>query len=471
MNPYTEHRARFPASIRARLDSHYGVLGSVLIVYFISSFFSVTLERYAPPGPDQWAKQFNRHEWVVMSRPRVLRGDEMHYLLMANSLARDGDLRLSADYANVLRGGLDMGFWHRRFPVRDPQIHFTRMNDVAHGQFSLIGKHPFGFSAVLAVLLWPLAGSSWMEAACIWVTVLAAIVGLHFFLRILEDKVEWQFARNATLLLAFATPYWSYARTLYTETWVSLGYLIVIYCALRSRALRELPLLGVLAWFKYTALLMFLSAGAGEWLRGRKRNFVLVGTFGSAMLAAIYFFNRTFYYRAGFMVFGGIASAPVRAGLGAPIAWIPGNPFKNLMQAFFDPEKGLLPFSPLLVFALWSLFSLRRYDRYLFSLVLWCVIPWFLVHISYQYLMVGESYTVRYFVPLIPIVMIALPWWSSRAQSRRSRVLYLCVCGWSLACNSIAGILPALAFSHRPTTLFRGAAKVAWALVFGSRFQ
>jgi hypothetical protein len=463
--PYTPRRAGFRARLFAWLNTHYGVLGVVLLVYFLSSFVSVTLPRYRPPQPGEWARKFDEQSWVLLSRPRVMRGDEMHYLLMANSLARDGDLRLSWDYANVLRGGLDMGWWHRWYAVRDPSIHFTRMNDVQQGQFSLIGKHPIGLSAVLALLLWPLAGTSWMEATSIWTTMLAAILALHFLLRVLELRLSWQQARNTTLLVAFATPFWSYARTLYTEVWIALGYLTVMYAVLHGRTGRTLPLLGVLAWFKYPALLMFLSAGVGEWLLRRRRNFFIVGFAGAAVLACIMLFNRWLYYRTGFMVFEGVLKVAHRGGLGAPIAWVPGKLGSNLLRIIKDADKGMLWFTPLLIFAVWGLVRMWRADRQLLLLVLACVLPWFALHVSYRYLMTGDSYSTRYLVPLVPMIMTGVPYWWQRGSGVFWRAVFVLAAAWSLAVNAIAGIVPAVSFSHTPFEMFRSIWKILCALL------
>jgi hypothetical protein len=215
---------------------------------------------------------------------------------------------------------------------------------------------------------------------------------------------------------------------------------------------------------------MFFSAGMAEWLRGRRRNFLIIGAVGAASLVSIYVFNRAFYYRAGFMSFGGTIPAPLRAGLGAPIAWLPGNPLKNMVDVLLDPEKGLLPYTPILIICGWALHHVWRRQRYLCSVILWCIIPWAIVHLSYQYLMVGESYTVRYLVPIVPMLMLALPFWTSATHRGSSRILYRVLCGWSIACNAIAGVLPALSFSHRPFTMFRGVIKIIFALAV-SRFN
>lgn len=467
MESYSNSSAGFLYWFRRRLDTHRGVLFGVCCVYFLSSFVSTTLTRYGAPPAGEWARQFDKEEWVLLSRPRILRGDEMHYLLMANSLGRDGDLRLSWDYANVLRGGLDMGFWHRGYPAREPWIHFTRMNDARHGQYSLVGRHPVGFSALLALLLWPLAGTSWMEAASIWVTVVAAVLGLHFLLRILETRGTWPRARNTALLVAFATPYWSYARTLYTEIYMALGYLMVLYLVLKGLTWRSIPVLSVLAWFKYPALLLFLSAGVGEWLQKRRRNFFIVGVSGAAVLLAITLFNRWFYHRTGFMVFDSTAPLRARTGISAPIRWVPGNIDSNLWRLISDGDKGLFSYTPVLALALAGLVPMWRRDRDLCRLLLVCAVPWFVLHITYRYMLAGDSYSTRYLVPIIPLVMLGIPWFVEAARGMAWRILFGAAVTWSLACNILAGMFPATSFSRTPPEMFVSAARIVRTLIFG----
>jgi hypothetical protein len=434
-------------------------------MYFLSSFTSVTLPRYRPPDVGEWAKKFNKQDYVVMSRPRILRGDEMHYLIMANSLGRDGDLRISWDYANVLRGGLDMGYWHRFYPVRDPNQHFTRMNDPAHAQFSLVNRHPIGLSLVLAMLLWPLAGTACMEAGCIWVTVLASVACTHFLLRILEGRVSWRYARNTALLVAFASPQWSYARTLFTETYMMLGFLVVLYLALRARAVRGLPLYSVLAWFKYPALLMFFSSGVCELLQKRWRNFFIMGAVGGCVLLAITLFNRWFFARTGFMIFNADWKPYSRSGISAPITWWPGKLGSNLARIVWDWDKGLFPYTPVLFFGLVGLVQMWWRDREFCKLVLACALPWFALHVSYRFVMTGDCYTVRYLVPVVPFVLMGVPFFLMWTRSRWWRVPFWFFLGWSLVLNTIAGVLPALAFSRTPAQMLASVAQIIKALV------
>lgn len=422
------------------------------------------MPRYGTPPAGEWAQYIGKGRWVIVSKPRILRGDEMHYLIMANSLGRDGDLRLSYDYANVLRGGLDMGFWHRGYRVRDPYLHFTRKNDMQHGQFSLIGKHPMGLSAVLAVLLWPLAGTAWMEAACIWVTVIVAVAALHFLLLILRLRLPWSIARNTTLLVAFGTPMWHYARTLYTEVYMALGYLVLIYAMLRGNAGRSIPLLGILAWFKYPALLMFFSGGIGEWLQKRRRNFCLFGIIGALVFVAITAFNRWFYHRAGYMVFGG-AVPRMRGGISAPIAFIPGEVASNMLRIMFDGDKGLLSYTPVLMPAVAGLVAMWKRERELLRLVLCCALPWFVLHVCYRYMMSGDSYSTRYLVPIVPMLMIGVPWFRERFTSRGARVFLVSTVVWSIACNTLAGVFPGITFSQTPLQMFGAFGRIVKALL------
>lgn len=431
------------------------ILLTVLVVYFISSFFHTTMPRFIPPEQDEWALRFDWDKWVIVSRPRIMRGDEMHYLLLANSMGRDGDIWISHDYASVLRGGLEMGYYHRYRTVRDPFIHFTR-----HRYGPLINKHPWGLSLLLALLLWPLAGTSWMEPATIWVTVIAGMLVVHFFMAALRHmQLPWPIIRNGALLLAFATPLWSYSRTLYTEVYLALGYMAIIYYVCINRSLRTLPLLSLLAWFKVPGLLLFFSAGTGELLRRRWKRFLIFGFVGAAVTIAIFSYNRWFFRNdlyAEMMrkVFNmRIRKNPLQAG--SPIAYVPGASGTNFIKTLFEPSKGLLPYTPLLVCAVLGLYYMRRHARDLFRLVLICVIPWYLVHVTYQYVLAGGSYTLRYFIPFVPPLMLGIAYYLQYARRPWQQFILWGTAGWSLACNVVAGIFPGTSFATPPHEMLK----------------
>ena len=436
----------------------------ILLAYSGASFFSASI-READPQPGDHTVYYRKNFWVGLTVPRILRGDEMHYLIMAHSLAEDGDLYLSDEYTRVHLGGPEMGVYHAQRPADNMFQHFSRDRNL-----TLLANHPFGLSALMAMLLWPLAGSAAMESAAILVTAFWGAMGALVFLRVLEALgVGWKQARAATLLMAFATPWFSYSRTLYTEVYIGTAMLIVTLAVLKNRTLWTLPFLVMMGWFKYPALTLFFGAGTGEALFRRWRNFFIFGLMGAAVLAGVFAFNRHFFAESGWVT-RDVTEAARRPGrlatAAAPIAWVPGELANNVKRLFLDGDKGLFPHCPLMFVAVAGLVVLARRQRRAFWLIMAVAGPWFLVHISYNYLMAGASYTTRYLVPVVPMAMLALPWFWNWAENRR---------GWmwagyvlavvSLVNNIIAGVLPGLTFDRKPWEIWGELVRVLRALV------
>jgi len=437
---------------------------AVALVYFLSSFFSASI-REISPQPGDSVLRYRKNAWVTMSLPRILRGDEMYYLMMAHSLAEDGDLYLSREYTSVHLGGPEMGVYHRGRPAQNIFQHFTR-----DANFTLLARHPLGLPALLAALLWPLGGSIYMEPAAIWITALWGAMGVLVFIRVLEALgVSWPRARAAALALAFATPWWSYSRTLYTEVYIGTAYLIVMLAVLRNRTLLSLPFLMAMGWFKYPALLLFFGAGIGDAIWKRWWRFIIIGTTGAATALGIYWFLQRYFADASW---ASLTAQQIqdgyraKAGVKAPVIWIGGETLSNIRRLFLDFDKGLFPHCPLLLVALAGVGLVARRARRPFLLILICAVPWVLVHITYEYLMSGASYTTRYLVPLIPLVLLGLPWfweWSEHRRLWRMGGIILVV--FSAVNNGIAGIFPALSFDSDPMEMLRDLVHIVVAML------
>ena len=487
--PYSSGFRRFLAAVKDFIDTPLGIATLAAFVYFLSSFVSISNPSRGPdPPPGEWAKRYSEKRYVMLSLPRIVRGDEMHYLMVAYSLAQDGDLLISDDYASVMQGGYEMGYWHRYQPVYNLFQHFGRRTDGA-----LLNNHPFGFSLVIALCFWPLAHTPYMEAASIWLTVMVAFVGLWVFSKILLlSGFRWKHVRLAALIVAFATPYWHYARTLYTEAYVATGYLILVYCLMRSKPLLALPVLFVLSWYKYTVFLMYLSAGVAELCSRRFRYFFIFGFFGVAVLVMVGWFNATWYKDASWYVEGKArqeaelsTATNFRKNLtaNAPINFVGGHPGRNLLGVLIKKDKGLLPYTPLIAVLGFGLFWCWRDNRRLFNCVVSCLIPWSVLHVCYEYVLVGDSYTTRYLVPMIPLACLGLPslmarldweWsWVPFGLTRLKRVWlwvpFAGLVGYSFLCNALSGVFSGIGAARTPEEMIQAGGRILWVLA-GSLF-
>lgn len=448
----------------------------VLLIYLLAGCFSVTIKGFQPL-PQDFAVPYKDDAFVVLLTPRVLRGEEPHFLMLAHSLALDGDLRVSRAYTRSLAAGPERGVYWTGRPAEFFLQHFVRKAD-----FSLVSTHPPGLSVLLALVLWPLAGTPWMEAGALWFTAFAGALGVLIFVRILEALGHpWPAARNAALALAFATPWFSYSRTLYTEVYLGVGFLLILLAMLRGRWWWALALGAVMAWIKHPALLMFAAVGCGALLAGwsppgryntrpaplpPRRAFTLFAVYGgagAAVLLSIFLYNRALYGDTTWITGQADLRAQSVSRAGAPIAWAPGDILRNLRRALTSTRKGLLPHCPALVPAAIGLFLMARNpaSRRPFALLMLCLVPFTLLHISYKYLMVGEAHTVRYLVPMIPLVLVGLPYfweWSRlRPVWRGAGAALLAI---SFLNNIIAGFFPALAFKHPPWEIWAGALRI-----------
>jgi len=436
---------------------------AVALVYFLSSFFSASIREISPQPGDE-VLRYRKNAWVTVSLPRILRGDEMYYLMMAHSLSVDGDLYLSREYTSVHLGGPEMGVYHRGRPAQNIFQHFTRDSN-----FTLLARHPFGLSALLAMLLWPLGGSIYMEPAAICVTAAWGAMGVLVFIRVLEALgVAWPRARAAALTLAFATPWWSYSRTLYTEVYVGTAFLIVVLAVLRNRTLLSLPFLMAMGWFKYPALLLFFGAGTGDAIWKRWRRFIVVCVAGAATALAMYLLLRHYFANA---TWASLTAEQIqegyrsKGGVKAPATWIGGETLSNIRRLFTDFDKGLFPHCPLLLAALAGVGLIAQQSRRAFLLIIACAAPWAMLHLTYEYLMSGASYTTRYLVPLIPVVLIGLPRFWEWSENRRGwRVAGIILIAFSAINNTIAGIFPALSFDRNPAEMLTDFVRVLGAI-------
>src|SRR5438270_13998221 len=143
--------------------------------------------------------------YPVFGPDRVLSDDEPHYLLLINSLLNDGDLDLANNYAHVHAGGQDAGMvwaggrmldhhtvlpidgrrvdWHTFYPFPTTQwetdaegvVHPTPAPGVAPPppgtpEYSI---HQYGVAFLLAPVLWPFRGTTWLEPAALLCSGLA----------------------------------------------------------------------------------------------------------------------------------------------------------------------------------------------------------------------------------------------------------------------------------------------------------
>jgi hypothetical protein len=365
-----------------------GPLGAVLVLAGALVTLRPAIRRPAPPLPPAWvlfaaaavfssAVGLHYVRWVEPS------GDEIDYLMMAQSVWREGDLDLRDNFA---RGDhLEYMGGYGRVPGG------TRRAD---------GRSYPTHSAGLSVLLAPAYALGGRRACVVLLALVAAGLGL-----LVRDLARRGGADEASALLAWAAavgpPVLYYTAFLYTEVpaafAIALALRLLLFApgpwaaAAAALALSALPWLHV----RLTLAAAALGAFAVLRLRGRPR---LAFLLTAAAMAAGY---------AGYQysVFGTLSPLARYAGT-MPPAMVRATPLRTLLGLFVDGSYGLLPYAPVFLLAFAGLPHALRGRQVRWALVLagFGVLLPVLAWRNWW----GFSPPARFTIPLVPVLAVAL---------------------------------------------------------------
>jgi hypothetical protein len=311
-------------------------------------------------------------------------GDEIDYLMMAQSVWREGDLDLRDNFARgdhlEYLGGFDhMPGGTRRADGRSYPTH----------------------SAGLSVLLAPAYALGGRQACVVLLALVAAGLGL-----LVRDLARRSGADEASALVAWAAtvgpPVLFYTAFLYAEVPVAAALALALRLLLFSSSLWAAATaalaLSALPWLHVRMALTAATLGvfAALWLRGRPR-LVFLLTAGAMAIAYVGYQYSVFRTLSPFARYGGAV----------PIPMVRATPLRTLVGLFVDGAYGLLPYAPVFVLALAGLPVLLRHgrgERWALVLVgLGVILPvlgwrnWW-----------GFSPPARFTIPLVPVLALAL---------------------------------------------------------------
>lgn len=320
-------------------------------------------------------------------------GDEIDYLLMAQSVWREGDVDLRDNFARgdhlEYLGGLD------RMPA-----------GVADGRGGLRPTHSPGVALLLAPA-YALAG----RAGCVLLLALAGAALAWIVHGLALEATGSEPAAALAWLATLGPPVLFYTAFLYTEVVAALAL------ALALRALRTGPAAGsgraalaalalaCLPWLHVRLALAAAATGLAALavLRGRAR-IAFAATGGAMALAWAAYQWWAFGSLSPFARYGGSAPTPV----------LRATPLRTLVGLFVDGAYGLLPFAPVFLLALAGLPALRRRRHWpLAAAALGLLLPvlgwrnWW-----------GFSPPARFVVPLVPVLALALALRLAEAPAR-----------------------------------------------------
>jgi hypothetical protein len=290
--------------------------------------------------------------WFV--GPRLPGGDEPHYLVITQSLLKDGDLQIQnnhdrRDYAAFFAGELrpDKIQAGRRGEVYS--IHAPGVSALVLPAFALFGYHGaqatiLALAVITGVLIWQIALAATSDRKAAWFAWAAVVLSPTFQI---QSVTVFPDAPGA---LAVATGVWLFVTLLRRDEAVGPRALVLV-----SAALAALPWLhtrfAVLSAGLGAVIVWRLLVGPARPLAERRRR-VLAFAAAPAASALLWF---TFFY----VLYGTPnPAAPYGANPEASWRFIPGG----LIGLLFDQQFGLFLYSPVLMAAAAGLLA-RGQDR------------------------------------------------------------------------------------------------------------
>ena len=359
-------------------------------------------------------------------------GDEPHYLMVAESLRRDGDVSLERDYAEGRYAAFHDAPLEPHYRVRG------RRGEI----YSL---HAVGLS-LLILPAWACAGYA---GVTVFMALLAALLANEVRLWVLGLTGRVQLATGVALLFALAPPLAHYAGLVFTEVPAALALAFGLRRARDAKlsaggalaiglAAAALPWLNV----RYAPLALVVVAHALWRHRGARPALALsLPLLASAIGLAAYHHALYGFYDPR-RVYG---RRPEMALSTVPEA-LPG--------LFLDQEFGLLVYAPVLALALPGLVLLVKRDRRQGWAALVAVAAVVAVASSWPMWRGGFNPPGRFLVPIAPVLVVAAALVLERRGVTAGAAL---LAGWSVWAGIAGGLDPALVHRDRDETapLFR----------------
>jgi len=384
--------AHLPAarSVVPGLGVFTGALGPVLLVVGALASLGHVVRRPPRLGPaSSWAffaagALFASGVGVYYASAVEPSGDEIDYLMMAQSVWREGDLDLRdnfarGDYREYMQGYGRMPGGTRRADGRPYPTH----------------------SAGLAVLLAPVYALGGRRACVVLLALVAAGLGV-----LVRDLARRSGADEGAALVCWAAtvgpPVLYYSAFLYTEVPVAFAIAVALRLLLFSpgpwSAAGAALALSALPWLHVRMALAAAALGAFAAVRLRGRARVAFLATAAAMAAAYAGYQYSVFHTL---------SPYARYGGQLPIPMARATPLRTLFGLLLDGAYGLFPYAPVFLLGLAGLpllFGRRRNDRWaLLAAGLGVLLPvlgwrnWW-----------GFSPPARFTIPLVPVLAVAI---------------------------------------------------------------
>src|SRR5258706_414089 len=361
-------------------------------------------------------------------------GDEPHYLVISQSLLKDGDLQIEnnharRDYAEYFSGELRPDFLRRG----------------TNGMIYSI--HAPGLSAVIA----PAYALQGYRGVIVFLSIVAALGGAIMWTAAYGLTESAGAAWFAWAAWALTVPFFFQAFSVFPD---GFGATVVLFAALpllpeKGAGVRPLFLSGValalLPWLHTRFAIIAVALGGCILLRlmastdGRSRLFAFLGV---PIVSAIAWFA---YFR---VIYGTFNPAAPYNGYTQSSAT---NIVTGLPALLFDQQFGILPYAPVYGFCLVGIAALaRRRPRLAVELSVTAVL-YLLSSSAYHMWWGGSSAAARFAVPVLPLLVLpgACLWKSARHSASRAVAFALLVVSIAITVLAITVDGGQLAYNFR----------------------
>jgi hypothetical protein len=354
-------------------------------------------------------------------------GDEPHYLMVAESLLRDGDVSLERDYAEGRYAAFHDAPLEPHYRVRG-----------RHGE--IYSLHAVGLS-VLILPAWALAGYAGVS---VFMALLAALLADQVRRWVRDLTGHEPLAAAAGLFLALSPPLVHYAGLVFTEVPAALAFAFGLRKARDARlspgtALAVGLAAGVLPWLnvRYAPLAAIVVAHALWRHRAPRTALALVGPAVASALALAAWNHALYGFFDPRRVYG---RRPEIA-----LATLP----EALPGLLLDQEFGLLVYAPILVLAVPGIVLLLRRDRRQGIAAALAVASVLAVAGTWHMWRGGFNPPGRFLVPIVPALAVSAALVVHRRGLTAGAAL---LAGWSLWAGIGGALDPALVHRDRDGT-------------------
>lgn len=423
------------SEFRARL------LPALVLPFFAALFWFTSHHELTPAAA--WVK----------SSPVVISGDEPHYLLVVNSLLRDGDIDLANNYRRALQGGLDLGIGFQRQEVDhhtlvvEARSHRSFRWQEVHGQEGVgraslpeVSAHPMAFPALIAAMLWPfrVAPANIEHRSIEAVMLLAWLVLVSTYFAGRRSGLSPPATVAALTLLGLCSPFLAYSRAFFAEAPLALAMILGLWAMQVERYALAAVGVCVAIWLKPNFGVIGIGWAVERYFAGNRRAAAMlagVSVFGSVPIIVI---NELIAYRP---LIGGAGELVFARGWG------------SLARTLFSVREGLFPFVLWVPWVLLGLLprqsSFAPATRTLLRQIAFPAALHLLV-LGLAGFSAGYCYGPRYWIPLLPWFALAAVH-VARARGRTFRAA-LAVCAIGTAVFAVpASVRYRYLFSEPPT--------------------